>query len=81
MGYVFPSELEQLVQEKIKTGSYKSEDEVLLDAMHALNELQRRHAQLRDEIQTRAAKCGQGLSVPFDPDEIKALARAQFAQG
>ena len=81
MGYAFPSELDQLIQEKIASGDYQSQDDVLLDAMYALNEMNRRHAELRQEIQSRAAKCGQGLSVPFDPDEIKARGRAQLAQG
>ncbi len=36
MTYPFPPELDRLVRQKLASGDYTSEDEVLLEAMHAL---------------------------------------------
>jgi predicted transcriptional regulator len=36
MSYPFPPELDRLVRQKLASGEYTSEDEVLLEAMHAL---------------------------------------------
>jgi predicted transcriptional regulator len=36
MTYPFPPELDRLVRQKLASGEYTSEDEVLLEAMHAL---------------------------------------------
>jgi putative addiction module CopG family antidote len=38
MSYVLPPELERLVKEELATGVYASEDEVLLEAMRALQD-------------------------------------------
>jgi Arc/MetJ-type ribon-helix-helix transcriptional regulator len=38
MSYAFPPELDRLVREELATGTYNSEDEVLVDAMLALRD-------------------------------------------
>jgi putative addiction module CopG family antidote len=38
MSYVLPPELERLVKEELATGVYATEDEVLLEAMRALQD-------------------------------------------
>ena len=42
MGYSFPPSLDQMVRYGMKAGHYASEDEVLLDAMLALEDVQTR---------------------------------------
>ena len=38
MSYAFPPEIDRLMRERLASGLYGSEDEVLLDAMQALTE-------------------------------------------
>jgi Arc/MetJ-type ribon-helix-helix transcriptional regulator len=38
MSYSFPPELDRLVREELSTGVYASEDELLLEAVHALRD-------------------------------------------
>jgi antitoxin ParD1/3/4 len=50
MSYVFPPELERLVQEQLATGVYASEDEVLLEAMRVLHEQDETIAGIREGL-------------------------------
>jgi len=78
MSYTFSPDLDRLVQEKMATGIYGTPEELLVQAIHALDELERRHQLLRDEVQTRIAKAGKGMSRPLDIESFKAAARAQL---
>ncbi len=42
MPYQFPPDVEELIKKQMGTGAYRSEDDLLRDALHALDE--RRHA-------------------------------------
>ena len=79
MGYPFPPNLDQMVQHWMKAGTYASEDEVLVDAMLALEDVQKRGDELRREVHQRLAKAGSGLSLPLGRAEFKAEARRRFA--
>jgi Arc/MetJ-type ribon-helix-helix transcriptional regulator len=75
MGYSFPPNLDQMIQHWIEVGPYASADEVLLDAMLALEDVQKREDELHKEIHQRLAKAGRGLSLPLDRAALKATAR------
>lgn len=75
MSYAFPPDLNRLVQQKMASGVYESENELLVDAIHALDELHEQHGRLRTEIQGRLKSCGKGLSTPFDLAEFGAKSR------
>jgi hypothetical protein len=47
------------------SGLYASEDDLLVDAIHALDDVRRRHEQLRGEMSERLRRSGQGISQPF----------------
>ncbi len=79
MGYSFPPNLDQMIRHWMAVGPYTSADEVLLDAMLALEDVQKREDVLRDEIRRRLANAGSGLSLPLDRSEFKAEARRRFA--
>jgi Arc/MetJ-type ribon-helix-helix transcriptional regulator len=79
MAYAFPPDLKQLVEAQMTRGGYQSEDELLREAVQALGEMDRRHAELRDEVQTRVAATGKGLSKPLDIDAFKAEARRRLS--
>lgn len=79
MGYSFPPNLDQMVRHWMSVGRYASEDEVLQDALLALEDVQKREEELREEIRQRLAKGGSGLSLPLDRAGFKAEARRRFA--
>jgi predicted transcriptional regulator len=62
MSYPFPPVLDQLVREELATGAYRSEDEVLVEAMQALRD--------RDEA---IAGIQEGLS-DLDAGRVRSLA-------
>jgi Arc/MetJ-type ribon-helix-helix transcriptional regulator len=47
MSYQFPEDVQKIIQAQMGTGGYRSEDEVLRDALHALVEQQ--EAQLEED--------------------------------
>ncbi|HEY4313018.1 MAG TPA: type II toxin-antitoxin system ParD family antitoxin [Pirellulales bacterium] len=79
MSYAFPPELDRLVNERMATGLYTSQEELLVDALRALEELDSRHRELRDEVQRRVAKSGKGLSAPLDVEGIMAAGRRMLS--
>ncbi len=75
MTYPFPPDLGRKVQEWMSAGGYGSEDELLLDAMIALEDVAKREEELRSEVQQRVNKAGTSLSQPLDRAALKAEAR------
>jgi antitoxin ParD1/3/4 len=69
-------ELEQYVQEKVKSGMYYSASEVIREGLRLLQEKDEMHQfrlqQLRQDIQ---AGLDSGESIPLDMEAIKAKAR------
>ena len=80
MSYTFPPELDHLVQQKMAGGQYESEDALLVDAIHALDDLRAQHKQLSGEILSRLEKAGQGQSKPLDRAAFKAEALRHLAE-
>lgn len=80
MGYQFPPNIERMVQQRMSAGGYRSEDELLADAMLALEDVEQRQAELRAEISRRIGGSGATLSQPFDRAAFKAEARRRRGQ-
>jgi putative addiction module CopG family antidote len=78
MGYQLSPSVERMVRERMNSGHYASEDEVLIDAMLVLEDVQRRQEELRDEIQRRLAKAGTPLSRPLDRATLKTEVLKRF---
>jgi len=66
-----------MVEERLTRGDYASADALLIDALHALNELEDRSDALRASISARRARAGQGLGMPLDLGQFLRGARAQ----
>lgn len=75
-----PPELEQYVQQELSKGEYRSEGELILDAVRVLRELKTRHEQLRRNIQSAIAQSDRGESEPLDIEAIKAEGRERLAE-
>lgn len=78
MHYQFPPNLERLVQERMTAGGYQSEDELLWDAMLALEDIERRSAELRDELSRRIGQAGTSQSRPLDREAFRAAVRERL---
>ena len=75
MGYSFPPNLDRMVRHWMETGDYRSEDELLVDAMLAYEHLQNNGEELRNEIERRSRKVGNGFALPLDRTAFKTEAR------
>jgi Arc/MetJ-type ribon-helix-helix transcriptional regulator len=80
MSYLLPQILEQMVQERMAARGYNSEDEVLLDAMLALEDIDQRREDLRSQIQRRVESAGSTLALPLDRASFKAEARRRLTE-
>ena len=78
MSRTFSPDLQQVIDERMAAGGYASEDELLLDAMLALEQLEKSHQLLRAEIQSRLDRSGKPPAEPLDIDAFKAEMRATF---
>lgn len=74
---------EALIRPKIAAGSYRTADEVIGDALHALEERDRL-ARLRAAIAVGDAQLARGEGIPYSRDlmdEIEREAEAAFQRG
>ncbi len=77
--------LEKWVQEKVKTGFYKSSSEVIRDALRVLHlfeeEKEKKLKNLRNDLMIGVEQLNEGKSQKFDQkvtDKIKKLGRQQL---
>jgi Arc/MetJ-type ribon-helix-helix transcriptional regulator len=73
MAHVFSPDLQQLLQEELATGKYKSEDEVLLEAMKLLRDRETHLNQFRRNLKARLERLDRGEGQEFDDDELAAF--------
>lgn len=80
MAYDIPSDIRERLQARLNEGAYQSEDEVLRDAMDALDQLEQDKLTRWNERNQRAAEqSAQGLSKPLDDERVLARLRERFA--
>lgn len=78
MSYSLSPETEQLVEAHLAAGGYATADELISDALAALDSQKKaRHAAIKASIQHRLANTEPGK--PLDFDELKAEARRRLA--
>ena len=71
MHYEFPPDLQQRVQARLSDGTYQSEDDLLRDAMNALDDLDREKVRLFQEGNRVALEQSRlGLSKPLDLNAV-----------
>lgn len=67
MAYEFPPDLNQLVKERMASGRYASEDDLLREALHALTDEQADWQAIQDAVDALAAgDPGVDLDEAFD---------------
>lgn len=77
MSYSLSPETEQLVASHLAAGGYATADELITDALAALDSLKARHAELKASIQRRLASTEPGK--PLDFNELKAEVRKRLS--
>ena len=83
-----PSDIAQFIEQEIASGRYRSEDELVLDAVKVLRELKERHRRLCDDIQQGLRELDEGRGIHIEGDEglrqfldgIKAEGRERLAR-
>ncbi len=77
-----PPDLASFVQQKVATGGYETENEVIREALRFLRERDRvqqmRLEELRQDIQIALDESARGEVEPWDVEEIKREARELF---
>lgn len=80
MSYQFPPDLQQRVKALMETGSFKSEDHVLREAVDALERRQKGLAQLQEMVREADQDVVAGRVRPFDAEETKRAVRERFPE-
>ena len=77
--YQFPADVEQLIKQRMALGIYASEDEVLRDALGALEQREQETLARWDERNRLAVEQSkQGLSRPLDDEKVLARLRERL---
>lgn len=80
MPYPFPLDIQQRVQAQLASGHFKSEDEVLREAMATLESRQRGLEQLRQMVREADNDIAAGRVGLFDAEESKRAVRERLSQ-
>jgi len=83
MGHQFPPDVEQRIQAQLATGAYESEDDVIRDALEALEEYRgyrRELSELKEKLRVAEEQSQLGRSGPFDAEATKRAVRERLAQ-
>lgn len=84
MDVTLTPELERLIHDKVATGLYASQDEVIREALRLLRDRDELRLlaveDLRREVQKGLDQLDRGESVLLDPERIKAEGRRRLAE-
>ena len=81
MAYQVPADVEQLIKQRMASGAYSSEDDVLRDALESLELREQERLARWDERNHLAIKqSNQGLSRPLDDQQVLSRLRARLAR-
>ena len=81
MSYQFPPDIEERLKARMSDGRYQSEDDVLREAMNALDQLEQDKL-IRWEERNRwsTQQSEQGLSKPLDDEAVLGRLRERLAK-
>ncbi len=82
-----PSDVAQFIEQEIASGRYRSEDELVVDAVRVLRELKQRHRRLCNDIQTGIREIEEGREIELESEaelqqflnQVKAEGRTRLA--
>jgi Arc/MetJ-type ribon-helix-helix transcriptional regulator len=80
MSLIVSAQTERLVEAKLASGDYENADDLISDALAALDELLTRHAELKASLAARSQSAKAGLAQPLDIEEFLVEARERRTQ-
>jgi Arc/MetJ-type ribon-helix-helix transcriptional regulator len=81
MAYEIPTDIQERLKARLDEGAYQSADEVLRDAMDALDQVEQdKLVRWNDRNQLAIQQSQQGLSKPLNDQTVLARLRARLAQ-
>lgn len=80
MTVAIPSELDAFVRQALASGRYRSETELVADALRLLRNRDRKWDALREDIQAGLQDLDEGGAVPLDFEDIKRRGRESLTQ-
>ena len=81
MTYEIPTDIRERLKARLDEGAYQSEDDVLRDAMDALDQIeQEKLTRWNQRNQLAAEQSEQGLSQPLDDHKVLARLRERLAK-
>ncbi len=78
MQYEFPSDIQQRVRAQIESGQFRTEDDVLREAIDTLEKRQRGLQELRNMVREADEDIAAGRVGPFNAKETKAAVRKRL---
>ncbi|MEQ8788477.1 MAG: hypothetical protein RIC55_19360 [Pirellulaceae bacterium] len=80
MSYEFPADIRERLLARMEGGVYASEDDILREAMDALDQVEQdRRTRWEERNRLAEEQSRQGLSRPLDDDEVLRRLRARLA--
>ena len=79
MNHSLPTDIQQRIEAQLASGIYSNEEDVLREALDALERRQRGLAQLREMVAAADEDVAGGRIGTFDRDEIKRDVRGRLA--
>jgi Arc/MetJ-type ribon-helix-helix transcriptional regulator len=81
MHYQFPPDIEDRVRTRMSEGRYQSEDDVIRDAMDALDQVEQdKLVRWNERNQIAMRQSEQGLSKPLDDEAVLGRLRERLAR-
>ena len=81
MAYEFPSDIRERVKARLQDGVYRSEDDVIREAMDALDQVEQdKLARWNERNQLAVQQSEQGLSKPLDDERVLGRLRERLAK-
>ena len=81
MHYQFPSDIRERLQDRLKNGLYTDENDILRDAMDALDQSEQdKLLRWQDRNRLAAEQSRHGLSKPLDDSVVLARLRERLAR-
>jgi len=80
MSYAFPPDITERIQAQISKGQFETEDEVIREAIDALEKRQQGLGQLQEMIRVADEDIADGRVAPFDADATKRAVRERLAK-
>ena len=80
MTCVIPAEFREFIAQKVASGRYQSEEQLVSEALRLLREREQQLQELRREIQIGIDELRRGEGTPLDFEDIKRRGRERLAQ-